>query len=40
MNDWPHPERDAAEVLRALDRHGVDYVLIGGLAWHCTEATN
>ncbi len=32
MDDWPHPELDAAEVLRALDRHGVDYVLIGGLA--------
>lgn len=32
MDDWPHPELDAAEVLRVLDRHEVDYVLIGGLA--------
>lgn len=31
-DDWPHPELDAAEVLRVLDRHDVDYVLIGGLA--------
>lgn len=23
---------DAAEILRALDRHGVDYVVVGGLA--------
>ncbi len=30
--DWPHPELDAAEVLRMLGRHEVDYVLIGGLA--------
>ncbi len=30
--DWPHPELDAAEVLRVLARHDVDYVLIGGLA--------
>jgi hypothetical protein len=30
--DWPHPELDAAEVLRVLGRHEVDYVLIGGLA--------
>lgn len=30
--DWPHPELDAAEVLRALDRHAVEYVLIGGMA--------
>lgn len=30
--DWPHPELDAAEVLRVLGRYEVDYVLIGGLA--------
>ncbi len=29
---WSHPELDAAEVLRVLGRHDVDYILIGGLA--------
>lgn len=30
--DWPHPELDAGRVLEVLGRHGVDFVLIGGLA--------
>jgi hypothetical protein len=27
--DWSHTELDALEVFRVLDRHQVDYVLIG-----------
>lgn len=30
--DWLRTELDALEVFRVLDRHKVDYVLIGGLA--------
>jgi hypothetical protein len=31
-DEWPHPELDAARILETLGRHGVEFVVIGGLA--------